>query len=371
MHNLKGCSWNVDSAVSEAPHFFLETGMATTKYTAALIGTGRIGFTLGFDKKREQPASHTMALLSNKRIQIVAGCDSDAENLSRWHKFVPKAAVFSDCKEMLSSVSADIVVVAVNEDAHKSCAIAAIKSKPKLVILEKPVALNSIEGNEIKAAAEEAGVPVLINHERRFADDYRIAKKYISEIGSLQTVNARLDSGFYVYNPEKESNGEYSLLHDGTHLVDIVMYLLEDEEIPLEPVLENLEITDVFYDAKMSGVVRNLNVHAQNKKCSDINLFFSGRSRYFGFEVEFIGTEGRFKIGNGIFEFYSRQESKLYTGFYSLLPDKKIKKPSKTGYFANMVQNGVDFLEGKAALRSTLQTGLNTLSVLEEIKNHL
>ncbi len=27
------------------------------KYTAAIIGTGRIGFSLGFDKKREQPAA--------------------------------------------------------------------------------------------------------------------------------------------------------------------------------------------------------------------------------------------------------------------------------------------------------------------------
>lgn len=342
--------------------------MTAKKYTAAIIGTGRIGFTLGFDKKREQPASHTMALLSNKRIQIVAGCDSDAENLARWHKYVPKASVFSDCKEMLSSVSADIVVVAVNEDAHKSCAIAAIKSNPKLVILEKPVALNTIEGNEIKTAAEEAGVPVLINHERRFACDYRIAKNYISKIGAIQTINARLDSGFYVYNPEKESNGEYSLLHDGTHLVDIVMFLLEDCDNPSEPVLKNLKISDIFYDEKISGVVRNLNVHAQNEKCSDINLFFSGRSRFFGFEIELIGTEGRIRIGNGLFEFFSRQESKLYTGFYSLLPDKKIKRPSKTGYFANMVQNCVDFLDGNANLRSTLQTGLNTLQILEEIK---
>ena len=97
-------------------------------------------------------------------------------------------------------------------------------------------------------------------------------------------------------------------------------------------------------------------------------MFFSGRSRFFGFEIELIGTEGRIRIGNGQFEFFSRQESNLYTGFYSLLPDKKIKRPSKTGYFANMVQNGVDFLDGNANLRSTLQTGLNTLQILEEIK---
>ena len=44
--------------------------MSKCKYNAALIGTGRIGFTLGFDSKREQPASHAMALKEN-RIYLV------------------------------------------------------------------------------------------------------------------------------------------------------------------------------------------------------------------------------------------------------------------------------------------------------------
>ena len=50
-------------------------------YSAAIIGTGRIGFFLGLDKKREQPASHTMALLANRRIRLVAGCDVDSRRL--------------------------------------------------------------------------------------------------------------------------------------------------------------------------------------------------------------------------------------------------------------------------------------------------
>ena len=40
------------------------------KYSAWIIGTGRIGFTLGFDKKREQPASHIMACINNTNIRI-------------------------------------------------------------------------------------------------------------------------------------------------------------------------------------------------------------------------------------------------------------------------------------------------------------
>ena len=53
-------------------------------YTAALVGTGRIGFSLGFDKKREQPASHTMALLGNNRIKLIAACDTNEEKLTKW-----------------------------------------------------------------------------------------------------------------------------------------------------------------------------------------------------------------------------------------------------------------------------------------------
>lgn len=60
------------------------------KYTAAIIGCGRIGFTLGFDKKREAPASHTMALLQNPSITLTAGCDTFEDNLKLWERYVSR-----------------------------------------------------------------------------------------------------------------------------------------------------------------------------------------------------------------------------------------------------------------------------------------
>lgn len=342
------------------------------KYTAAIIGTGRIGFSLGFDRKREQPASHTMALKKNRRIKLNAGCDSNHVHLESWSKYNKKAALFSDPAHLFAAMKSDIVVVAVNEDSHLSVALSSIRAKPRLLILEKPVALTMEEGRRIQAEAFSAGVPVLVNHERRFSRDYKIAKKYMSRIGNVQTVNARLDSSLPVYDPAQEATGGYCLLHDGTHLVDIVQFLLELENgAPTSSILSNIQLSSVYYDEKNPDVVRNITVHAESSLCPDVNFFLSGRSRYFGFEVEVIGTEGRFKIGNGIFEFYKREESKLYTGFYSLAPDRSILRPEKTHYFSNMVKNAVDFLDGKAPLLSDIQTGLNTLEVLENIKNKL
>ena len=361
-------------------------------YTAAVVGTGRIGFMLGFDKKREQPASHTMALNANPRVKIIAGVDKNPENLSKWKKSNTSAQVFESVEKMYEAFAGcggknarsgepDIVVVAVNEDAHLSVALKVISHKPRLLILEKPVALNLGEAEKIRRAAKKFSVPILVNHERRFALDWNAAADYIKKIGDVQSISARLFSGMRLYDPSAESTGGYSLIHDGTHLVDIVLFLLEAIQKDkgaknAGAILKNPILSGIKFDEKNKKVVRNLSAHYSVKFCPSVNLEMSGRSRFFGFEVDVIGTEGRIFIGNGFAKFFLRAESKLYSGFFSLKEDAQIVLPKKRGrvqteYFSNMVQNAVDFLDGRAPLKSTLQTGTNALKVLEEIKSLL
>ena len=350
------------------------------QYTACVIGTGRIGFTLGFDKKREQPASHTMALLKNKRIRIIAGCDKNFDELKKWKEYVDgsfsqfsfkeekKVKIFSTAENLFLNCNPDIVVIAVNEDSHLETALYAISKKPRLVILEKPVALNTKEAERIVKQSAKYKVPVLVNHERRFALDYKLAFDYMSKIGDVQKITGYLFSGMRLYDPAHEKTGGYSLLHDGTHLVDVVLYLLSacGEEKLSKPV-----ITGLCRDEKNKKVIRGFTANYTTKKVPDVSFVMSGKSRFFGFEVEVLGTEGKISIGNGHAEFYKREESKLYTGFFSLEKDCSIKVPRKTKYFSNMIQNAVDFLDGNAQLKSTLKTGLEALKVLEEIKGKI
>jgi predicted dehydrogenase len=369
------------------------------EYTAALIGCGRIGYSLGLDKKREQPASHTMALLANPRISLIAGCDTDSSALGVWREANRHSIVYNDSANLYARQKPDIVVVAVNEEAHLKEAINAINAKPRLVILEKPVALNMVEALRIQEAAAANNVPILINHERRFAEDYKLAKAYLPQIGSIQSVNASLFSSLRVHSEKEELSGAYSLLHDGTHLVDIVLFFLESgnavsktvqlprevkqgggllshaaqmknsEEHTVNSLLHDPVLTGVFRDE--NGDVRNMSAHYATEICPDVTITLSGRSRYFGFDVDIRGTEGRICIGNGYLKLYKRAESKLYSKFYSLACDHSVKLPKKTCYFSNMVQNAVDFLDGNEPLKSTLQNGINVLAVLEEIKEEL
>lgn len=329
-------------------------------YTAALVGTGRIGFSLGFDKKREQPASHTMALLGNKHIKLIAAADTDEEHLAEWKRFVKGAETFSSSAEMYKTIQTpDIITVAVNEDSHMKECLAAIAAKPRLIILEKPVALNSTQASEIATAAQKADVPVMVNHERRFAADYNMAKDYLKKIGTLQTVHGELYSGLRIYGKKYEEDGAYSLLHDGTHLVDIISWLLDEK-------LTSPVVTGIFKDDKDD--VRNFSAHFTTASCAEVTITMSGRSRFFSFGLDILGTEGRICLGNGYAKFYKRKESKLYTGFYSLSRDKTIKLPKKTGYFSYMIQNAVDFLDGTSDLQSPLASAIEDQQVLEEIK---
>ena len=359
--------------------------MNKKRYISAIVGTGRIGFTLGFDKKREQPASHTMALLENERINLIAAADSNEENLCRWKEYTKKhnkqkdfPLIFSSSDELYKNVTClDIITVAVNEENHLEECLKAIEYKPKLVILEKPVALNSIEAEKIREKAEYCKVPVMVNHERRFSKDYLMAVSLMKEIGDIQSVFGELDSGLRIYGEEFEKDGTYSLLHDGTHLVDIIQFLLasvelkEGADVKSVPLLQNPTVTGIFKDEK--GLVRNFVANYQSVvssfgKIPDVTIKMSGRSKFFEFRIEILGTLGKIIIGNGIFEFYKREESKLYTGFYSL-SKQKIKIPKKTGYFTGMIQNAVDFLDGKSEMLSPLSEAISDLKVLEEIKS--
>ncbi len=332
------------------------------QYQAAIIGTGRIGFLLGKDRRREQPAAHTAALNANKRIKLIAGCDIDGTRLTLWQKENPQAKIFGHIDKLLSEISADIITVAVNEDAHLSTTLKVLNSRPRLVILEKPVALNTEEAYKIKEASDNLNVPVMINHERRFSKDYQLVKKLIEDnkLGNLQLIRGSLWSGMRVYSASQEASGAYSLIHDGTHLVDIVQYLLGRQ-------LENPIVSNIIRDNDNS--VRQAEV---NYLINDIgiSLTFSGRCKYFGFDLELRFSEGRILIGNGLFQVETKKESPYYSGFFSLLKDKSFKPAKKSGYFSNMVQNAVDFLDNKSPLISTLDDGINTLKTLEDIKKY-
>jgi predicted dehydrogenase len=321
--------------------------VALKKYRAGIIGLGRIGFTLGFDKKREKPSSHSGAFGSNRRISLEGGFDTDPLKRSAWGKYYRKASVYSSLAEMLSDGSWDILVIAVPEENHLSVFEKAAPFKPGLIVLEKPVAPEIKDAYKIKRTARKYGVPVLVNHERRFSRDYILLKKLIFENKLGEPVN--IDCSLYT-----PSRAIKALVRDGTHLFDAAAYL-----IGTRPVIRHAEA----YGAGLSCMGRT----------GGVNAFFNigYRTGHFTFEIDIIFKNGRARIGNGLFEVSASKESPYYEGFCSLVKVSGYGPFRKTGYFSGMAANCVDFLDGKAAIGSTLEDGIGSLLTIEEIKTIL
>lgn len=340
------------------------TTSKNTKYTAAVIGTGRIGYLFQKDKKREQPAAHSNALAGNKRIKLTAGCDIDKKRLKEWHQDYPGASAYNSVNALFAGQRPQIVVIAVNEEAHLKTTLKAIKHKPRLIILEKPVAANLKDALKIKKYARKSGVSILVNHERRYSEDYRIVKSLIEDnkLGKINSVFASLWSGARIWAEGCGKTGANSLFHDGTHLIDILDFLFPGA-------LKKTAIDFMNMNKKHSKVTQ-LNLHFKNPDCL-YHIELSGRKKYFGFDIDIRGSEGRAVVGNGYLDISFRKSSPYYTNFYSLVRDNSIKRPETTGYFSNMIQNAVDFLDGKKPLVSSIYTGVKVIKTLDKIEKKM
>lgn len=335
------------------------------KIRCAVVGTGRIGSSLETDRLREKPASHAGAIARNRDCLLVAGADPDADNLAAFGRLwrLPREALFPDAKAMIDAVRPDIVHVASDTDEHIPLLRLALESEVPVIVLEKPVAPTIAEAREILPLVDEAerlGTSrVVVNHERRFARDYRAARAVIRslELGPLLSIVARLHMG-------KSKAPEAVLWHDGTHLVDIVTFLAGAWDV---------------LSVQGSATAREGNFFAfgQTSPKADsgdhpvsIVLDSSPGRDHLVFELDLSFASGRLKIGNGTFEVWESKPSRLYERFRSLelVRGKAGEGFGKTGYFALMMEHAVSLFRDPALPgESTFRDGLAAIELLDRI----
>ena len=151
---------------------------------------------------------------------------------------------------------------------------------------------------------------LIINHERRYDNRYRKAREMIARgaIGEVKTVHASiLSSGYRGKSSPEEGGGP--LMHDGTHMVDIIRFFFGD-------------ITSVQGEfqrgARKSGYEDRAVAWMKTESGIDVFLEAGGARRFFMFDLDISGTEGRIVIGNGYQRLYRSGKSRLYAGFRDL-----------------------------------------------------
>ncbi len=277
----------------------------------ALIGCGRIGYILESDPLRYKPCTHYGGM-SSAGITVTHACDINIGRLKGFARAskIPDKNLYTRSAELIRRVRPEIVVIATWTDSHESIAVDAAKNGARAVILEKPIAPSLKKARRILDACETYGTALIINHERRYDGRYRALKKIIAsgKIGEVRTVYARILTGGYRGSSRIDEGGG-PLLHDGTHLIDIVRHLF-GEIATVQGRFSRFSRNTGFEDAAAAWCRTETGV--------DVFIEAGGGRDYFVFELDISGTDGRIVIGNGYEKMCLKKKSVIYRGFNDL-----------------------------------------------------
>ena len=290
--------------------------------SAIIIGAGRISWQLEEDKLRYKPCTHLGAIckLRKKKInnyQVTAIQDKNRKKvhgaisfLSKYTKDRPEQ-VIGDNLELLQQ-KPDLLILTQSTDSHAKFLLEAIAHSIPKIVIEKPVCTTTEEATKIKEAARNSQSQIWVNYERRFLDRYLKLKHIIDDglLGPSLFYRAFFSAPGEKLFPNQKSEGV--LLHDTTHLVDLVQFL--------------------FGRTVKSDVVTSTNKHCLFLIHKDVEgeILTHCQADYFHFEIQVYFKKGRIRAINGAMYIEKSEPSKAYADFTSLSKPLTDKEPRIT-----------------------------------------
>jgi len=315
----------------------------------AIVGLGRIGSLLEEDRLREKPATHAGAVHASRDCVLAAGCDLSAERREAFARRWGCRRLYEDAGRMLAQQAPDILHVATPPESHLELVSLAAAARVPVVICEKPLTRGAEAARRIVELCRESGTALLVNHERRYARDYRQAREQVASgrFGELRAITGRLHAGF---RPAADV-----LWDDGTHLLDALRFLTGSELEPLQACGPADGPAGVLQVLLRAGGV-------------PVSLQVGGGLEPLVFELDLCFRRGRLRIGNGLYEEWASSPSPYYQGFRSLARLRR-RAPRRTGYFSGMLADAVTVLREPG--RRPVSSGEDGLAAEEAIERIL
>ena len=240
----------------------------------ALIGCGRIA------------TNHVTAAVNNN-LEIVAVCDivpEKMEEILTKHSLADDSSIkrYTDYKKMLEENDLELVSIATESGKHAAIALDAIDAGVS-VIIEKPMAMNIADAEEIIKRAAEKHVKVSACHQNRFNVAIQEVRKAIEgdRFGKLShaSINVRWNrnKGYYDQAPWRgtwEEDGG-CLMNQCIHGIDLLRWMMGDEVVEVygatrQQFHDYLEAEDVgvavvkFKNGAIGTIEGTTNVYPQN-----------------------------------------------------------------------------------------------------------
>ncbi|MCB1157412.1 MAG: Gfo/Idh/MocA family oxidoreductase [Leptospiraceae bacterium] len=337
----------------------------------AILGLGRIASILEKDKLRYHPCTHAGTLFSQfgrEKFEVLGIYDPSTSKqeqfLEDWNL---KESQVKTTLGKIKKEKPELCVIASSSEAHFENAEWAIRNGIQNLLIEKPVCVSRKEIKKLKALQEKFKVRIWVNHERRYHPVYIYAKRLLEkgELGEVITIRASVLTGRQ--NPgqayrKTKKNREYGpLLHDGTHAIDFIQWLLgKPKKVFSHIYLPHGE--NVFPEDQALAILQYPdNVH--------VFLEAGGYRSYFQFELDIQTRKGRIILSNDGHKIFRSAPSTLYTGMSSL---KEEALPSiEEGYqnpWINLYREIYEVCKGKSKeISGPLSDNIEIFKIIESI----
>jgi predicted dehydrogenase len=193
--------------------------MSTKKLRVGFIGSGGIA------------QSQMKHLKTYADVELVAISDLSEAALAKTKEAHGVQKTYTDWKEMLKKESLDAVSVCTPNGSHAENSIAALQAGCH-VLVEKPLAMNAVEGQAMLDAAKAAGKHLIIAFQQRFQPKVQFFHR-LSQDGvfgkvlfmKCQAIRRRGIPNWGVFG-RKELQGGGPLIDIGVHVMEMAHYVM-------------------------------------------------------------------------------------------------------------------------------------------------
>jgi predicted dehydrogenase len=317
------------------------------KYNALVVGLGRIG--LGFDLTSQagQILTHTKAYLKHKDFNLVAGVDVNSSRRKEFQNYSGKIA-YRDIEQFIEhdKTKIDVVSLCTPKNIRLSEFVKILVLKPRLVIIEKPLALTVDEAKKIKMLSAKHKIKIFVNYTRRVDPIFERLKKvlYSKKYGQISSIKINYYGGMY---------------NIASHFIDLIMYYFGiPKNITCQKIAKR-EDGDIAASFILSF------------KGFDVSFNHVPSVLYSVIEMHLFLSKGKILISDGgvRIKAFKAVKDPIFKKYYSLKEMPFGAQPQPYKYQFNVLNHISLALKSNRPLASTVKTALNTLWVCKEIEH--
>lgn len=248
--------------------------MNNKKLKIGIIGCGNI-FPMHAESIRQ---------VCKKYAELVSVCDIKDGSLTK-AEFKYKCKGYKNYKDMLNNETLDVVHICTPHYLHKDMSIYAAEKKIN-IFLEKPMALNKKQAEEIKAAVKKNNIKLNVCFQNRYNPSTKLAKEIIDSGKAGKIISAKIiltwckPDDYYMSSDWKgtwDKEGGGVVIDQAIHSIDIIKYLFKSPVDYVYTTISNRMHEKIEVEDEAAGIIMfksgaYLNLYAINHYSYDDDL---------------------------------------------------------------------------------------------------